>query len=308
MPPDPANPFLALYALSDDALLEEAVRLAANERESTAALIAAIAEIDARRLYRQEGFKSTYTYCRRVLKLSEHAAYDRIAAARKLREFPGILQRLKDGTLTLSNLTLLGPFLESHNCDELLQAAENRSKQEVEAIVSTLRPKGPTPELYRLELHISREAWEHLLRLQELLRPSIGDGNPSRIFERAVALLLANTEARKMAKVEHPHAPQPPTPGSRHVPADVKRKVSARDEGRCAFVGRTGRCTETAGLEFHHVKAFAAGGVATVDNIELRCRVHNKYEAELDFGARAVHRTRPGASPTKGAAKTRAGP
>jgi hypothetical protein len=271
-------------------------------------LIAAIAEIDARQSYRQEGCKSTYTYCRQVLKLSEHAAYDRIAAARKVREFPAILQRLEDGTLTLANLTLLAPFLQSHNCDELLRAAEYKSKQEVEAIVSALRPKGPIPELYRLELHISREAWEHLLRLQELLRPSIGDGNPSRIFERALALLLANTEARKMAKVEHPQPPKPPTPGSRHVPADVKRKVSARDEGRCAFVGRAGRCTETAGLEFHHIKAFAAGGLSTVDNIELRCRTHNQYEAELDFGARAIHRTRPGASPTKGAAKTRAGP
>ena len=305
MPPDPANQFRALYALSDDALLEETARLAANERMSTAALIAAIAEVDARRLYRQEGFKSTYRYCRQVLKLSEHAAYDRITAAKNVQKFPAILQRLADGTLTLSNLTLLAPFLESHNCEELLLAAENKSKQEVEAIVSALRPKGPIPELYRLELLISREAWEHLLRLQELLLPSIGDGDPSRIVERALALLHANTEARKMAKVEHAQAPKPPSPGSRHVPAGVKREVAARDQNRCAFVGRAGRCTETAGLEFHHIKSFASGGLATVENIEMRCRAHNQYEAELDFGARAIRRTRPGASSAKGAAKLR---
>ena len=308
MQPDPTNQFRALCALSDDALLEEAARLAANERISTAALIAAIAEVDARRLYRQEGCKSTYRYCRQVLKLSEHAAYDRIAAAKQVQRFPAILQRLEDGTLTLSNLTLLSPFLESHNCEELLRAAENKSKQEVEAIVSALRPKGPIPELYRLELMISREAWEHLLRLQELLLPSIGDGDPSRIVERALKLLLANTEARKMAKVEHPQAPRPAVPGSRHIPASVKREVSERDQGRCAFVGRAGRCTETAGLEFHHKKPFAAGGVATAENIELRCRTHNQYEAELDFGARAVRRTRPGASSAKNPAKARAGP
>ena len=47
-------------------------------------------------------------------------------------------------------------------------------------------------------------------------------------------------------------------------------------------------CSETAPLEFHHVKPFAAGGQATVDNIELRCRRHNAYEADEYFGARGT--------------------
>jgi hypothetical protein len=50
-------------------------------------------------------------------------------------------------------------------------------------------------------------------------------------------------------------------------------------------VARPGRrCSATAFLEFHHVKPYAAGGVATADNIELRCRGHNAYEAELFYG------------------------
>jgi hypothetical protein len=39
-------------------------------------------------------------------------------------------------------------------------------------------------------------------------------------------------------------------------------------------------------LEFHHVGAHAHGGPATVENISLRCRRHNQYEAELVFGPR----------------------
>ncbi len=31
---------------------------------------------------------------------------------------------------------------------------------------------------------------------------------------------------------------------------------------------------------------YASGGPPTVDNIQLRCRAHNGYEAELDFGPR----------------------
>jgi hypothetical protein len=36
---------------------------------------------------------------------------------------------------------------------------------------------------------------------------------------------------------------------------------------------------------------FARGGSATVENISLRCRRHNQYEAELVFGARTDRRS-----------------
>jgi hypothetical protein len=61
----------------------------------------------------------------------------------------------------------------------------------------------------------------------------------------------------------------------------VKRAVSARDGGRCAFAGTTGPCPETGFLEFHHVLPFAAGGATDAGNLELRCRAHNAYEATL---------------------------
>lgn len=48
-------------------------------------------------------------------------------------------------------------------------------------------------------------------------------------------------------------------------------------------MGSQGRCTETGFLEFHHVEPYAAGGVAVSQNIQLRCRAHNVYEAELFF-------------------------
>jgi hypothetical protein len=37
-------------------------------------------------------------------------------------------------------------------------------------------------------------------------------------------------------------------------------------------------------VEFHHVEPYAVGGRPTVDNIRLRCRAHNRYEAQLFFG------------------------
>jgi 5-methylcytosine-specific restriction endonuclease McrA len=65
----------------------------------------------------------------------------------------------------------------------------------------------------------------------------------------------------------------------------VKREVWKRDGGQCTFVGRDGhRCGERRFLEFDHVQPVALGGNATVDDLRLRCRVHNQYEAERVFG------------------------
>jgi hypothetical protein len=63
----------SLHQLSNRSLLDEAVRLAANERGATADLIAAIVEVDARRLHLGESCPSMFVYCTRVLHLSEHA-------------------------------------------------------------------------------------------------------------------------------------------------------------------------------------------------------------------------------------------
>ena len=105
-------------------------------------------------------------------------------------------------------------------------------------------------------------------------------------------MLIENVTKTKLAATEHPHASRPPAPGSRHIPAEVKRAVWARDGGRCAFVAEGGRrCDERGFLEFDHIVPFAAGGEATVENLRLLCRVHNRHEAELFFGPHVVRET-----------------
>src|SRR5690606_17450307 len=131
----------AFGALSDQDLLATVRRLARDERRATAALIASLAELDARRLFLGEGCSSLFTYCTRVLRLSEHAAYGRIEAARAARKFPIVLDRLADGSLTLTAVGLLAPHLTAENHLALLDAARHRSKREVQAQVAALRPQ-----------------------------------------------------------------------------------------------------------------------------------------------------------------------
>ena len=99
--------FESLASLTNQQVLTRVKMLAAGERQTTAALIGALAELDARRLYLGEGFSSLFTYCTQALHLSEHAAYNRIEAARIARKWPVILQMLADGSVTITTVRLL---------------------------------------------------------------------------------------------------------------------------------------------------------------------------------------------------------
>ena len=112
----------SLSHLSDPALLQGLAALVARDRAVTAELLAHIAEIDARKLYLPAAYPSMFAYCVGELGLSEHAAYKRIQAARRAREFPAIFPALADGRLHLTGLGLLAPHLTPENADELLLA------------------------------------------------------------------------------------------------------------------------------------------------------------------------------------------
>jgi hypothetical protein len=147
-----------------------------------------------------------------------------------------------------------------------------------------------SPDRYRLELTIGGETLKKLRRAQDLLRHAIPSGDEAAILDRALTALLAELDRKKLAAPDRPRPSRGTRPGSRHVSAAVTREVWRRDESRCAYVGPNGhRCPARAFLELHHKKPFAVGGEPTVENMELRCRRHNGYEARVYFGPLREH-------------------
>jgi hypothetical protein len=135
--------------LNNAELTAELTRLAAGEREATAALIVHLAEFDARRLYEGAGFPSLFQYCRAVLRLSEDAVYNRIEAARAARRFPIIVDRLLSGSLSLTTVRMLARHLTPANHEDLLTAAAGKGKQEVEALLARHLPQPDVPASVR---------------------------------------------------------------------------------------------------------------------------------------------------------------
>ena len=276
----------SLAFLSDDALLQETDRLAAQERDATVALISALREIDARRLYLAEGYSCMFFYCTKRLRLSEQAAYRRIEIARISRAIPKILESLESGALNLTTSLLLAPHLTRENQSELIASAAFKSKREVERMLAE-RFGGPDePAGYKIQFTADQDTYDKLCQAQALMRHQNPYGLIAPIVNKALTLLIADIERHRLGLVARPRrSAKASAPQSRHIPAEVRCAVWTRDDGPCAFVGASGRCGERGRLEFHHVQPFAAGGPATVENIELRCRAHNVYEAELASGA-----------------------
>ena len=153
------------------------------------------------------------------------------------------------------------------------------------------------PARFRLDVTVGQEAHDALRFLQDMLAREISGGDISKVVERCVLTTAAEVRRTRMAAAKSPRAPRPTKEGSRAVAAHVCRAVWKRDAGRCTFVGRHGRCTQTRYLEIHHIHPHALGGPATVENLALRCRAHNVYESEQVFGVRGGAQAHAGRNP-----------
>jgi len=212
---------------------------------------------------------------------------------------------------TASDLPLLGatPSLPSSPAPSMTPTTTAPS-----SAPSTSRPivRASAPERYRVQFTIDEDTHDKLRRVQALLRREIPNGDPGLIFGQALGLLLEKVEKAKLGAAARSRPRRVIRPGtdnasrparrsdaaraagqgsegrrtpSRHIPNAIRRAVWRRDAGQCAFVSLAGRrCAERNFLELHHIQPFALNGPATAGNIALRCRRHNRYEAELIFG------------------------
>ena len=90
---------------------------------------------------------------------------------------------------------------------------------------------------------------------------------------------------RERAAPQRKRAPGPG--GSRYIPAEVKRLVWARDQGRCSYVNpKTGRrCGSRYMIQMDHIKPYSLGGLSTKENMRLLCAGHNRFRARQTFPA-----------------------
>ena len=150
-----------------------------------------------------------------------------------------------------------------------------------------------SPQRYGVQFTLDEAGHDLLRHVQDLLGHEVPRGDLAEVFVRALKAYAVQLERVKFAATERPRPPRRQKPGSRHVPAHVKRAVRKRDKGQCTHVSDSGRrCEARSDLEYDHVLEFARGGDSTVSNIRLRCRAHNQHTAERTYGAEFMRHKR----------------
>ena len=144
-----SSPLSTLRRLGNQQLLRDLKDLVRRDRHVEADLLAHIAEVDSRKLFREEGYSSLFRYLVEELRFSEDAAYSRIQAARAARDYPVILDRTREGELHRTGVKLLAPHLTEANHLELLDRAKCKTRQRIEELVANLAPRPDAPALVR---------------------------------------------------------------------------------------------------------------------------------------------------------------
>ena len=251
-----------------------------------------------------------------VIALAPHVtrenAAERIAAAshRTLAEVRGLvtawsasetgvdgaplLEALAAGASVLANFTKMSPELDSNPVTpEELSVRPNLGTETV--LAPTRRP---VTHLF------DDETLALLEELRNLLAHQVPSGDPAEVLKLCMREKLTRIQRRRCgasadARAHHVAAARMPLADARHIPGEVRREVWDRDAGACTFESDRGhRCGSRRFVEFDHVIPIARGGVSTADNLRLRCRAHNQFEARRVFGDGFMERKREAAQVT----------
>jgi len=158
-------------------LLDHLARLVDRDRSLTVELVTCLAAVEARRLYRELGFASTYAYCISTFHMSGDMAFRRVHAAKALLRFPQILPALADGRLHLTAVVLIASRLNRGNVESLIEAVTHRTKMQ---ILTMLAERYPQPDVPTRLREIQSVETRRVVTSQPTALPEIAESSPMR--------------------------------------------------------------------------------------------------------------------------------
>jgi hypothetical protein len=120
-----------------------------RERGAMADFLVALADFDRRRLWRDLGHASLFSFLRSELGLSAGAAQYRKTAAELVQHYPEVERALRAGDLCLSSIVELAKVVTPENIGEVLPQFHRLSSREAALVAVSIRPveNAPTREV-----------------------------------------------------------------------------------------------------------------------------------------------------------------
>ena len=194
---------------------------------------------------------------------------------------------------------------------ELLQKLENKSVRECIKEFIAISPKAVTqekrreltPSLTEIKITVDQELVQKLDQLKALWSHQNPTMTDLELLQKMADVCLKHTDpAQEKVRVrKEKNEPKkadltdstleiPAGPVStdslrvsevdRYIPANIKRQVWSRDQGRCTYPG----CSSKHFLEYDHIQPVSLNGKSTLENLRLLCRAHNQLVAIQQLG------------------------
>jgi hypothetical protein len=259
---------LDLSKISNQEILFRLERLSRTERKITHLVLWHINEVELRKLYSELGYDSIYQYLTQHLGYAENAAYDRLQAARVLKNNPAIASKIENGSLKLSQLVKVeqslkqkkksGKTLSPESTQELLAKIENKSLFETEKILACelnqvakthQKIKPQKDESLRLELTLSQEQYKILKKAQNLISHSVPENNLAEVITYLAQAYIKKIEGpQKLTQSFTKKPAQPPRTYKtvrrkrKYISLKIRREVFQKAQHCCQGINPvTGR-------------------------------------------------------------------
>jgi 5-methylcytosine-specific restriction endonuclease McrA len=306
--------------LTDKELLLNLKTLRQREREVLTEILHHLREVERRRLFCDLGYKSLFEYACRELSYSEDEAYRRINAMRLLRELPEIEERIAQGALSLSALSVAGSAFKAEAKKnspvpvsaklKLLTALAGKTRRESEAVAREF--SGLPPAQFEAKIFIGKSLVEKIERIKGLLAHSHPGLSTAELFEKLCDDFLAAEEKRNLAR-KRESARERDSSRNREMPrtnlreaaresaptrnaAPIRsakptkngRRAIPRELRRAIWRRDAGQCTNCGAqhaLQIDHIHPLALGGIDAEANLRLLCRNCNQRAAIRIFGS-----------------------
>jgi hypothetical protein len=212
-------------------------------------------EIDRRKLFAARGYSSLFQFCVEFLGYSESAAHRRIASMRLLTQIPTVEEKIKEGSLTLSNIAQAEAFFKAEakanhkltleEKQEVLEKLEGKSSREAErellslsscpeALTQKEKVRPVTETHYEVKFYADQELMDQLDQLRGLL----AHRNPSMTTAELIAE-LAEIAMAKLQPKKPAESPSLPTPEVKTQ--ETRESQTSEDTGSDAAPGPTPR-------------------------------------------------------------------
>ncbi|MBC7372000.1 MAG: HNH endonuclease [Bdellovibrionaceae bacterium] len=294
---------LNFSALSSELLIQGFDLAVLNDKKATHIVLQYIHEITDRNLHFESGYESVYKLLTKRHKYSSNQAYDRIDAARVLKNNPEVIDKVQEGSLNLTQLIKVGQCIKqelkagreisAEKSESIFAQIENKTIFETEKVLAVEMDFKPrvfqkiTPQkndTVTALLVFTTEDCELILRAQKAISHSVPNNDLGKAFA-----FLAKAQLQKVdGKAKATDRRSAKNPDSRSNSSSTQSFPDSRLESlprrkRRYISIKIRRQLETGSksisnfcLQVDHITPLACGGSDQIRNLRVLCGFHNR--------------------------------